>query len=113
MTKSGKSIESYVRGWMPKPLSHPHIVAYTANFKVPHDFGCPGAILITNFHGKEFYLTEIVVHGFKEGPIFFPANSWIHSRKDNPESRIIFKNKVRMNGTILVLLVMITLLNEV
>ncbi|PSS26944.1 Lipoxygenase [Actinidia chinensis var. chinensis] len=93
VTKSGKSIESYVRGWMPKPLSHPHIVAYMANFKVPHDFGCPGAILITNFHGKEFYLTEIVVHGFKEGPIFFPANSWIHSRKDNPESRIIFKNK--------------------
>ena len=56
---------------------------------------------------------EIVIHGFEKGPIFFPANSWIHSRKDNPESRIIFKNKVRMNGTILVLLVMITLLNEV
>ncbi|PSS28777.1 Lipoxygenase [Actinidia chinensis var. chinensis] len=93
VTKSGKSIESYVRGWMPKPLSHPHIVAYTANFKVPHDFGCPGAMLITNFHGKEFYLMEIVVHGFKKGPLFFPANSWIHSRKENPESRIIFKNK--------------------
>ncbi|PIA51289.1 hypothetical protein AQUCO_01100255v1 [Aquilegia coerulea] len=35
---------------------------------------------------------EIVVHGFKE-PMFFPANSWIHSREDNPESRIIFKNQ--------------------
>ena len=111
MTKSGKSIESYVRGWILKPLSHPHIVAYTANFKVPHDFGCPGAMLITNFHGKEFYLMEIVIHGFEKGPIFFPANSWIHSRKENPESRIIFKNKVHTNGTLLVL-VMIILLNE-
>ncbi|XAR64425.1 Linoleate 13S-lipoxygenase [Bertholletia excelsa] len=52
----------------------------------------PGAILITNFHGKEFYLMQIVVHGYKE-PLFFPAYTWIHPRKDNPESRIIFKNK--------------------
>ncbi|GFY91538.1 PLAT/LH2 domain-containing lipoxygenase family protein [Actinidia rufa] len=73
-----------------KPSSHSCI---HGNFKVPHDFGCPGAMLITNFHGKEFYLMEVVVHGFKKGPIFFPANSWIHSRKENPESRIIFKNK--------------------
>ncbi|KAA8533278.1 hypothetical protein F0562_033189 [Nyssa sinensis] len=92
VTKSGKSVESYVRGWLPKPSNYPYIVEYAANFTVPYDFGCPGAILITNFHGKEFYLMEIVIHGFNEGPIFFPANTWIHSRKDNPESRIIFKN---------------------
>lgn len=96
VTKSGKSIESYVRGWLPKPLGHPYMVSYAANFRVPSDFGCPGAILITNFHGKEFHLMEIVVHGFKQGPVFFPADTWIHSRKDNPESRIIFTNKTRL-----------------
>ncbi|KAG5521893.1 hypothetical protein RHGRI_034201 [Rhododendron griersonianum] len=93
VTKSGKSIESYVRGWLPKPLSHPYLVTYAANFRVPSDFGCPGAILITNFHGKEFHLMEIAVHGFKQGSLFFPADTWIHPRNDNPESRIIFTNK--------------------
>lgn len=95
VTNSGKSVESAVRGWMPKPSSHHNIVQYGANFSVPSDFGKPGAVLITNLHGKEFYLAEIVVHGFDGGPIFFPANTWIHSRNDNPESRIIFRNQVR------------------
>jgi hypothetical protein len=94
-TNSGKSVQSSVRGWLTRPLSNPHIVEYAAKLTVPHDFGCPGAILLTNLHSKEFYLLEIVIHGFDGGPIFFPANTWIHSRKDNPESRIIFKNQVR------------------
>ncbi|KAK2636726.1 hypothetical protein Ddye_031518 [Dipteronia dyeriana] len=93
VTNSGKSVESAVRGWMPKPSSHPNIVEYGADFTVPSDFGNPGAVLVTNLHGKEFYLAEIVVHGFDEGPMFFPANTWIHSRNDNPESRIIFRNR--------------------
>lgn len=59
VTKSGKSIDSFVRGWMPKPSNYPHIVEYAANFTVPHDFGLPGAVLITNFYGKEFFLREI------------------------------------------------------
>lgn len=92
ITRSGKSAESYVRGF-PKPSNHPFVVEYAANFRVPNDFGSPGAILITNFLDKEIYLVEIVVHNFSEGPQFFPANTWIHSRKDNPESRIIFKNQ--------------------
>ncbi|KAL8111659.1 hypothetical protein AgCh_019396 [Apium graveolens] len=94
VTKSGKSIDSFVRGWMPKPSNHPNIVEYAANFTVPHDFGLPGAILITNFYGKEFFLREIIIHGFREGPVFFPGYTWIHSRNANPESRIIFKNDV-------------------
>lgn len=95
VTKSEKIAESSVRGWLPTPSSHPYIVEYAANFRVPNDFGRPGAVLITNFHGREFHLMEIVIHGFKDGPVFFPANTWIHSRKDNPESRIIFSNQVR------------------
>ncbi|OMO60422.1 Lipoxygenase [Corchorus capsularis] len=93
VTNSGKSVETSVRGWLPKPSEHTHILEYAADFTVPSDFGKPGAILITNLHGKEFHLLEIVIHGFDEGPIFFPANTWIHSRNDNPESRIIFRNQ--------------------
>lgn len=39
-------------------------------------------------------MVEVVVHGFDDGPIFFPANSWIHTRNENPESRIVFRNEV-------------------
>ncbi|PON52462.1 Lipoxygenase [Parasponia andersonii] len=92
-TNSGKSAQSSVRGWLPKPSNHLHVVEYGANFIVPNDFGCPGAVLVTNLHGKEFYLLEIVIHGFDGGPMFFSANTWIHSRIENPESRIIFRNQ--------------------
>ncbi|CAI9785093.1 unnamed protein product [Fraxinus pennsylvanica] len=92
-TNSGRSVESHARGWLPKPTNNPHIVEYGADFSVSLDFGSPGAILITNFHENEFFLKEIVVHGFAEGPIFFSADTWIHSRKNNPESRIVFRNE--------------------
>lgn len=93
-TKTGKrSAEAAVRGWLPKPSDHPSVVEYAANFSVHSGFGCPGAVIITNLHNKEFYLMEIVVHGFTEGPVFFPANSWIHARKDNSESRVLFSNQ--------------------
>lgn len=91
-TNSGKIAEAYGRGWSPRSSEHSHIVEYATEFTVPSDFGNPGAILITNCHSKEFYLAEVVLHGFKGGPIFFPASTWIHSRNDNPESRIIFRN---------------------
>ncbi|KAL5552464.1 hypothetical protein UlMin_039865 [Ulmus minor] len=93
VTKSGKSVQSNVRGWLPKPSNQPNIVEYDCSLIVPNDFGNPGAVIVTNLHGKEFYLFEIVLHGFRGGPIFFHANTWIHSRKHNPESRIIFKNQ--------------------
>ncbi|XVF85210.1 hypothetical protein PTKIN_Ptkin17bG0099700 [Pterospermum kingtungense] len=96
VTNSGKSVETCVRGWLPKTLEHTHILEYVADFTVPFDFGKPGAVLITNLHGKEFQLLEIVIHSFDEGPILFPANTWIHSRNDNPDSRIIFSNQVRI-----------------
>ncbi|KAH9610572.1 hypothetical protein KSS87_003332 [Heliosperma pusillum] len=93
-TNSGKTVEAYVKDWPTNSSSseHLHIDEYVADFTVPSDFGNPSAILITNCHNKEFYLVEVVLQGFQGGPVFFPANSWIHSRNDNPESRIIFRN---------------------
>ncbi|KAK8310339.1 hypothetical protein V6Z12_D02G180800 [Gossypium hirsutum] len=63
------------------------------DFTLPSDFGRPGAVLITNQHAKEFHLLEIVIQDFDGVPIYFPANTWIHSLNDNPESRIIFRNQ--------------------
>ena len=84
-----------MKGWLPKPANGVHVLDYAANFTVPRDFGSLGAVLITNLHAKEFYLMEVVVHGFDVDPIYFPANTWIHSRNDNSDSRIIFKNHVQ------------------
>ncbi|XP_033515786.1 lipoxygenase 6, chloroplastic-like [Nicotiana tomentosiformis] len=92
-TKSGKILECYAGSWLPKASDNPSIVEYTANFIVPSDFRRPGAIILTNFHDKEVHLVQIVIHGFGEGPITFPANTWIHSWKDDPDSRIIFRNQ--------------------
>ncbi|KAJ3671460.1 hypothetical protein LUZ60_007539 [Juncus effusus] len=93
-TKIGKrSSIAAVRGFLPKPSDHPYIVDYAANFRVPSDFGRVGAIIVTNLHKTEFFLMEIVVNGLRDGPVIFPANSWIHSCEDNPESRILFANQ--------------------
>uniref|UniRef100_A0A1D1XVX7 Lipoxygenase 6, choloroplastic n=1 Tax=Anthurium amnicola TaxID=1678845 RepID=A0A1D1XVX7_9ARAE len=93
-TKSGKrSTEAAVRGWLPRPSEKPYIVEYTADLAVPSDFGRPGAIFLCNLHCKEVFLMEIVVHGFSGGPVFFPANTWIHSQNDNPSKRVIFSNQ--------------------
>ncbi|WOL14345.1 lipoxygenase 6, chloroplastic [Canna indica] len=93
-TKSGKrSAEVSVRGFLPRSPSHPSLVEYAANLTVPSGFGHPGAVVITNLHKKEFFLVEIVVHVCNEGSLFFPANSWIHTHNDNPESRILFSNQ--------------------
>ncbi|MBA0682470.1 hypothetical protein Goari_024187 [Gossypium aridum] len=93
VTNSGKSVEAFVRGWLPKPPEHDNILQYVADFTLPSDFGRPGAVLITNQHAKEFHLLEIVIQDFDGVPIYFPANTWIHSRNYNPESRIIFRNQ--------------------
>lgn len=93
-TQSGKSVESSVKGWLPNPSADNDVFDYGAELTIPNDFGNPGAIIITNLHYKEFYLVQIVVHGFASGPVAFPANSWIHSHNDNYDSRIIFRNQV-------------------
>ena len=93
-TNSGKIAEANVKGWSPRSSGQSHIVEYATEFTVPSDFGSPGAILITNCHSKEFYLVEVLLQVFKGGTVFFPANTWVHSRNDNPESRIIFRNYV-------------------
>ncbi|GAA0159609.1 oxygenase [Lithospermum erythrorhizon] len=68
VTGSGKMFETSVHSWS-EPSEHPYAVEH------------------------ELHLVDIVFHGFKDDLIRFPANTWIHSQKDNPESRIIFKNQ--------------------
>jgi lipoxygenase len=55
----------------------------------------PGAITVSNKHQQEFFLETITIDGFACGPVHFPCNSWVQSKKDHPAERIFFSNKVR------------------
>lgn len=93
-TSCGKRTkESALKGWLLQTAREDNTMECTANFTVSADFGCPGAILVTNQHDKEIFLESIAVEGFNSEPIYFPCHSWVHSKKDNPEKRIFFSNQ--------------------
>ncbi|XP_057978515.1 linoleate 13S-lipoxygenase 3-1, chloroplastic-like [Malania oleifera] len=88
-----KSNEAVLKDWSKKTNSRTDRVNYTAEFEVQSNFGMPGAITVTNKHQKEFFLESITLEGFACGPVHFPCNSWVQSKKDHPGKRIFFTNK--------------------
>lgn len=93
-TKSGKkSEEAVLKGWLQKSAVRAEKVHFTATFTISSDFGHPGAIIVTNQHQKEFFLENIVLEGLIGGPVYFPCNSYVQPKKENPEKRIFFCNK--------------------
>ncbi|KAM1010988.1 hypothetical protein ACFX2C_046394 [Malus domestica] len=88
-----KSSEGVVKDWSKKSNLKAERVNYTAEFMVDSNFGVPGAITVTNKHQNEFFLETITLEGFACGPLHFPVNSWIQSKKDHPGKRIVFCNK--------------------
>ncbi|KAB2613081.1 linoleate 13S-lipoxygenase 3-1 [Pyrus ussuriensis x Pyrus communis] len=88
-----KSGQGVVKDWSKKSNLKAERVNYTAEFMVDSNFGVPGAITVTNKHQNEFFLDTITLEGFACGPLHFPVNSWIQSKKDHPGKRIVFCNK--------------------
>ncbi|KAK7294458.1 hypothetical protein RJT34_17347 [Clitoria ternatea] len=88
-----KSNEAVLKDWSKKSNVKAERVNYTAEFIVDSNFGEPGAITVTNKHQKEFFLESITIEGFASGPVHFPCNSWVQSRKDHPGKRVFFSNK--------------------
>ncbi|OMP06843.1 Lipoxygenase, partial [Corchorus capsularis] len=88
-----KSNEAVLKDWSKKANVKAERVHYTAEFIVDSDFGVPGAITVTNKHQKEFFLESITIEGFACGPVHFPCNSWVQSKKDHSGKRIFFTNQ--------------------
>ncbi|CAK9150117.1 unnamed protein product [Ilex paraguariensis] len=95
-----KSNAAVLKDWSKKSSVKAERVNYTAEFAIDSDFGMPGAITVTNKHQKEFFLESITIEGFACGPLHFPCNSWVQSKKDHPGKRIFFGNQPYLpNGT--------------
>ena len=90
-----KSNEAVLKDWSKKSNVKAERVNYTAEFMLNSNFGVPGAITVSNNHQMEFFLETITIEGFAFSPVHFPCNSWVQSRKDHPEKRIFFSNKVK------------------
>ncbi|KAI9196585.1 hypothetical protein LWI28_025165 [Acer negundo] len=67
-------------------------ITYRAEFKVPLDFGEVGAIYVKNDHDFEFFLKDVVLEGFPNGPIKITCDSWIQP-KFVEEKRVFFTYK--------------------
>jgi lipoxygenase len=89
-----RSKPAALRDWSKKSNLKAERVHYTAEFTVDSNFGVPGAITVSNKHQQEFFMESITIEGFACGPVHFPCNSWIQSKKDHPGKRILFSNKV-------------------
>ncbi|KAK4754050.1 hypothetical protein SAY87_002154 [Trapa incisa] len=93
-TKAPKmSREAALQNWSEKLNVKSEIVQYTAEFTVDSSFGVPGAITISNKHQKEFFIQSMMVEGLACGPVHFPCNSWVQSKKDHHGNRIFFSNQ--------------------
>ncbi|KAK2990146.1 hypothetical protein RJ640_008410 [Escallonia rubra] len=88
-----KSKPAVLKDWSKKSNVKAERVNYSAEFMVDSNFGMPGAITVTNKHQKEFFMESITIEGFACGPVHFPCNSWVQSKKDHPEKRIFFSNQ--------------------
>ncbi|KAK6914681.1 PLAT/LH2 domain [Dillenia turbinata] len=88
-----RSNEAVLMDWSKKSNVKAERVNYTTEFIVGSDFGVPGAIEVTNKHQNEFFLETITIEGFACGPVHFPCDSWVQSRKDLPGRRIFFSNQ--------------------
>ncbi|KAK2992973.1 hypothetical protein RJ640_008409 [Escallonia rubra] len=90
---SKKSKPAVLKDWSKKSNVKAERVNYSAEFMVDSNFGMPGAITVTNKHQREFFMESITIEGFACGPVHFPCNSWVQSKKDHPEKRIFFSNQ--------------------
>jgi len=65
---------------------------FDMEFKVPKDFGSPGAIIVKNHHKNEFLLDSFTLK-MPDRNVNFPANTWVYSTLLKP-GRIIFSNEL-------------------
>ncbi|CAL9003903.1 unnamed protein product [Prunus brigantina] len=86
-------LEETIKGYANKASQKDDEVIYESNFSIPAGFGELGAVEVENEHHKEIFIKSIHLHGFPNGSVNVPCNSWTHSKFDNLQKRIFFTNK--------------------
>ncbi|KAG0566967.1 hypothetical protein KC19_7G100500 [Ceratodon purpureus] len=68
---------------------------FTLEFKVPKDFGKPGAIIVKNRHQNEFLLDSFKLTMPDNDVVNFPADTWIYNNNQQQDpGRILFSNEL-------------------
>lgn len=92
--KVGKA--AYLENWITKvtPLTAAEC-AFKVNFDWDEKIGVPGAFIIRNEHGSEFYLKSLTLENVPgKGRVHFDCNSWVYPADKYKKDRVFFTNKV-------------------
>lgn len=92
--KVGKA--AYLENWITKvtPLTAAEC-AFKVNFDWDEKIGVPGAFIIRNEHGSEFYLKSLTLENVPgKGRVHFDCNSWVYPAGNYKKDRVFFTNKV-------------------
>ena len=69
---------------------------FTVTFEWDEEVGVPGAFIIKNNHGNEFFLKTLTLEDVPgEGRVHFVCNSWVYPADKYNYDRIFFRNKVK------------------
>ncbi|WCJ18985.1 lipoxygenase 2 [Euphorbia peplus] len=82
-----------IKGYARKVSQKDGEMKFESKFKIPKAFGQVGALIVENENFKAFYLHNILLEGFPNGPIHFACESWVRSKHENQPHRIFFTNK--------------------
>ncbi|GMN43851.1 hypothetical protein TIFTF001_013046 [Ficus carica] len=68
---------------------------YKVTFEWDEDVGVPGAFIIKNNHGNEFFLKTLTLDHVPgaQGPVHFVCNSWVYPSDKYNYDRVFFSNK--------------------
>lgn len=83
-----------IKDWaMTADMLYPTNFRFQMEFKVPKNFGTPGAIIVMNRHVHEFLLVSFSVQLPDERVINFPIDSWVYNTSFKT-GRVFFSNEL-------------------
>ncbi|KAG9152209.1 hypothetical protein Leryth_016389 [Lithospermum erythrorhizon] len=84
-------LEKWCTTFAPKTEDY---ASFHVSFDWDEGFGVPGAIVVENHHGNEFFLKTVILEGVPgHGSIIFPCDSWVYPFECYKRQRVFFSNQ--------------------